>query len=87
MVDSPFFTTNIIAFDQLIIKDYSLLDSFVIYTCVEGKAAILYNANNKVDIAMGEAVLIPAILNDISLIPDRNAKILETYINFGTKIV
>ncbi len=87
MVDSSFFTTNIISFNQLIMKDYSLLDSFVIYTCVEGQAAILYGNNDKVDISMGEAVLIPAVLNQISLIPDGNTKILETYINFGTKIV
>ncbi len=37
LVNCEFFTTNVINFNELISKDYNLIDSFVIYMCTEGE--------------------------------------------------
>lgn len=83
MVRSPFFVTNIIVIDKALAKDYTELDSFVIYICVEGKVTIVHDGTEikEVTIKKGEAVLIPAIIDRIDLIPSETSKILEVFIN------
>ena len=41
-VDTPFFTTGVIKLDKPVEKDFNLIDSFVIYMCMEGEAGITY---------------------------------------------
>jgi len=77
---SPYFTSNIISFDKEIMRDYDILDSFVIYMCLEGEFYIDYQGEDKTKVSKGETVLIPACLNAVSLYPATNSKILETYI-------
>ncbi len=77
----PYFTTNILSFNQVIEKDYNLIDSFVIYICIEGNFKIEYNKVEFVEINFGECVLLPAIIKNIRLIPDDNCKLLEVYID------
>ena len=76
-----YFTTNVLEFDQTIERDYAPLDSFVAYMCVEG-CIIIETDSDKTEVAMGETVLIPAVLNDVRLIPENGkAKLLEVYID------
>ncbi|NTW31913.1 MAG: mannose-6-phosphate isomerase, partial [Bacteroidetes bacterium] len=79
IVKSPYFTTNIIAIDKPMHRDYYGVDSFVIYMCTEGAFTIEYE-NQKEYIKKGETVLIPAELIILDLIPDSKAKILEIFI-------
>ncbi|MFA4853706.1 MAG: type I phosphomannose isomerase catalytic subunit [Bacteroidales bacterium] len=79
LVKSPYFTTNIIAIDRPLERDYHSLDSFVIYLCTEGKFTIEYN-HGKEPVKKGDTILIPAELTDIKLIPDNTAKMLEVFI-------
>jgi len=79
LVDCPFFTTNLIEIDRETGKDYSTKDSFVIYICVEGKAEIR-TGEESVSLTTGEVVLLPAIIEGVSIVPDPNIKILEVYI-------
>jgi len=77
LVHSPYFRTNILDINSKIEKDYSAIDSFIIYMCVEGSVNIIsegetYTINN------GETLLVPATLNNITLKAD-NAKVLEVY--------
>ncbi len=76
----PYFTTNILSFNQPVEKDYNLLDSFVIYICIEGSFKIEYYKSEIVEINFGESVLLPAILKNVRLIPNNNCKLLEVYI-------
>jgi len=62
-------------------KDYNLIDSFVIYVCAEGKIDINYRGGDPVTVVKGESVLVPAILKEISIIPQVNSKVLEVYIS------
>jgi len=77
LVHCPYFRTNILHINTTVKKDYSFIDSFVIYMCVEGKVDILcdgktYTVNN------GETLLVPAALKNITL-QANDTKVLEVY--------
>ncbi|MEN8122086.1 MAG: type I phosphomannose isomerase catalytic subunit [Bacteroidota bacterium] len=77
----PYFTTNILEFETPVSKDYNLIDSFVIFICVQGNFEIKYNQNDVEKINFGETVLLPSVLKNIDLIPKGKAKLLEVYID------
>lgn len=79
IIDDPKFTTNIIELDQILRKDFEELDSFVIYIAVEGNTTINW-FDDKVILKPGEAIVKPAMLKDIELIPNMASKLLEVYI-------
>jgi len=79
LVESPFFTTNIIQFNEPVSKDISGLDSFIIYLCTEGQVTLRYR-DGSVDLKAGEVVLIPAELLAITLLPVKETKLLEVFI-------
>lgn len=79
LVSCEFFTTNILELDTEIVKDYSTLDSFVSYMCLEGKLQLV-SEGNLVEIQKGETVLIPASLKKLTLKPLELSKLLEVYI-------
>jgi len=79
LVNSPYFTTNLLEFDQPITKNLEEMDSFVIYMCVEGSGKIAWDGGT-IEIKMGEAALIPNIVEEIFLIPSGTSKLLEVYI-------
>lgn len=83
---TPYFTTNVLHFSQPIARDYAPLDSFVVYICVEGgmqlQAPDADADNQTVTLQCGEAVLLPAVLNDIVLTPTTPAcRLLEVYMD------
>lgn len=73
-----YFTTNFLPVNGKIEKDYSQLDSFVIYMCVSGSALIETNGH-KEPIKTGETLLIPASNNTVH-ISSKGAELLEVYI-------
>ncbi|MCH4823197.1 class I mannose-6-phosphate isomerase [Gramella lutea] len=73
-----FFTTNFLPVEGNIEKDYSSLDSFVIYMCVDGEAIISIE-NNSEALKKGQTVLIPANTKKLN-IEAKNADLLEIYI-------
>ena len=78
LVHTPYFKTNIIKISKEIIKDYSKIDSFVIYMCVEGAIDVEVN-NTTYALNMGETLLIPAIIKHLKII-GTNAKLLEIHL-------
>lgn len=80
LVECDYFTTNIIRFDKEIIRSYAVLDSFVIYMCIDGKFEISVQGE-KTTVEKGETVLIPAIIEEVKLIPAEESVILEVYIS------
>lgn len=79
VVNQPFFTTNIIHIDRALEREYETLDSFVIYTCVQGNADIDY-PDGTLKLTMGECLLIPNEISKITIRPLAETKILETFI-------
>lgn len=81
IVDSPYFFTNILQFDKTIEKDYILIDSFVIYICIEGKLTVCPEQGDNISLTKGETLLVPATIKNLELVPDGLSKIIEVYIN------
>ena len=79
LVDSKFFTTNIIEVEGNMVKDYSSTDSFVIYMCVGGNVKIDVDGEEDM-IKYGECILVPAISNEV-VIEGYSSKLLEIYIS------
>jgi mannose-6-phosphate isomerase len=77
LVHSPYFKTNILEINTNVEKDYSNIDSFVIYMCVEGSVEIIVE-NESYKINSGETILLPAAINFVAL-KSEDAKILEVY--------
>ncbi len=81
IIDCKYFTANYLSVNEIINKDYSDLDSFIIFICLKGTCQIEYNDSDKVDCSMGETVLIPASIKDIRIIPKGSTELLEVFIN------
>lgn len=80
-----YFTTNLLVFDKPVKKDFSTLDSFVVYCCVESICAI--RALDKiVPMRAGECILVPAVADIVEIFPEKEAKVLEIYIENEQKI-
>ena len=75
-----YFTTNLLDIDTIMVRDFSGLDSFVVYICMEGKASIRDNKGNEIYIHQGQTVLIPADTDVVTISPVPGAKFMETYI-------
>lgn len=78
VVESPYFTTNMIHLTKSLKKNYSELDSFVIYVCAEGAYELNVN-DSSYSAKMGEAILLPAVLNEVEIHPQPHCRILEVY--------
>ena len=79
LVECSYFVTNLIRFNRDIIRSYTTLDSFVVYMCVDGNFEVEVNGE-KIKGEKGETILIPAIIDEVKLIPAGEAAILEVYI-------
>lgn len=80
LVACPYFTTSLYDLTEDISCDYSELDSFVILICLEGACKIVDDEGHEVNMHAGETVLLPAVTQGISIIPDRTVTLLETYV-------
>lgn len=80
LVDSQWFSTNIIHFDQPVEKDFNFIDSFIIYMCVAGTAKIEYGNSEPETLSKGETLLVPAVLKNINIIPEGESTLLEIFI-------
>lgn len=81
---TSYFTANLLSPTRPVQRDYAPLDSFVAYMCVEGQCEITAldceTEDKSVSMRMGEAVLIPATLNDILITPQGHCKLIEIYV-------
>ncbi len=80
LAECPYFTTNLIPLTKPMKKDFNSLDSFVIYLCVEGIAAVK-SLGEIVPMHAGECVLVPAVADTVELFNEGPAKLLEVYID------
>lgn len=80
IVECPYFTTNLIALDKPLRKDFSHLDSFVIYLCTEGIGAVK-TLDTICPVHAGECVLVPAVADMVELFSEGPSKFLEVYVD------
>jgi mannose-6-phosphate isomerase len=79
LVTCQYFNTSLIHFNKEIKRDYSSLYSFVIYICTEG-SLILKTGTIETIVKKGDCVLLPAEIKKVSLVPEKESKLLEVYI-------
>lgn len=81
LVSCDYFTTSIYELTEPMSVDYSELDSFVIYICMEGDALLVNEEGEETTIKAGETILIPASAQMIEVKPgETGIKFLETYV-------
>jgi len=73
----PILKPNIISVSGELDKDYSNLDSFIIYMCVKGTFDIVCNTKHY-SLNIGETILIPATIKSVK-IEAESAILLEIY--------
>jgi len=79
LVHNNHFITNLVQIEKPLIKDYSELDSFVIYLCVDGGFQLVHETG-PIALRRGEAVLLPNIIDGVKLFPHPLARILEIHL-------
>ena len=80
LVACPYFTTSLYDMTEKISCDYSELDSFVIFICIEGSCEIIDDQKNQITLSAGETILFPASTQEVSITPTDAVKFLETYV-------
>lgn len=80
LVDCDKFTTNLIRFDQVVTKDISGLDSFIVYMGLEGKTTLKHD-EGEMPVKPGDAIVVPAIMENVILKPEKASLLLEIYIH------
>lgn len=76
----PYFTTRLIPLDHPVRKSLEEVDSFVVYMCIEGIAAVK-SMETIVPVHTGECVLVPAVADSVELFCEGPAKFLEVTID------
>jgi mannose-6-phosphate isomerase len=79
LIDCPYFVTNLLDLNQPVEKDYTALDSFVIYIIIKGSATIQWDSSEE-KMKPGETLLIPAVMGRIRINASPECKILEVYV-------
>lgn len=79
MVSCPYFTTNRLHFSESTTRNYSDIDSFIIYVCYEG-AVEIGRKEWGVELKAGEVALLPASIKEVSLQTETGFKLLESYV-------
>ncbi len=77
--ESEYFNVRLIDADKRLEMDYIAVDSFVVYLCTEGSFDLVYPHGTE-QVSIGEAILIPAEIKEVAIVPTPTCKILETYI-------
>lgn len=77
----PYFTVNRLTISEQRECDYNLLDSFVIYICVDGDVEVKTGNEDVQSLKSGECVLIPAEIKNIFLSPMKQSTLLEVYVS------
>ena len=81
LVACTYFTTSLYDMTEEISCDYSELDSFVIFICMEGSCKMRDNEGNELTVSAGESILLPATTQDVTITPEGGSvKLLETYV-------
>jgi mannose-6-phosphate isomerase len=79
LISCDYFTTNMLRFNQNLTRHYTTIDSFVAYMCLEGNFVIEFEGEKTI-VNKGDTILIPACIDELSLIPDNEVTLLEVYV-------
>ena len=79
ILQTPYFNVNNLIVDEKQTVDLLLRDSFTVYVCIEGAFKVIQD-DTEVLVSLGECVLIPAEIDEITIIPLGKALLLEVFL-------
>lgn len=79
LVECKYFTTDLLELTKNLERDYSAIDSFIIYICMGGACKVRDNKGNELPVKQGESVLIPADTDNVTIEPEGSVLLLETH--------
>jgi mannose-6-phosphate isomerase len=81
LVKCDYFTTCLLQLTEELERDFSKIDSFVIYLCLEGSYTLQWESES-VRVQKGETLLVPAAIENFILKPidSQETKLLEVYV-------
>ena len=80
LVNSSYFTTSLLDLNLPIKRIFEPLDSFVIYICMEGSCHLEDHRKNRIHMKQGDTLLLPADTLSVTIEPEIETKLVETYI-------
>lgn len=78
LLRSDFFNLNMIYFEKPLQKNYTEIDSFVLYMCIEGHVHC-FTDDEQLELHTGDVLLVPACTNELNLIPTEKSRLIEVY--------
>ena len=80
LVECEYFKTNLLDLTEPHSVDVMSKDSFMIVICLEGQGELKDSEGNVVALKQGETVLVPAVTDEITFIPQSQLKVLTSWI-------
>lgn len=80
LVQCRYFETNLLELTKPLERDFAHLDSFVIYICMQGQFTLTDDRGYSLSLKQGQSVLVPASARQITLRPEGECKLMETFV-------
>ena len=80
LVECEYFNTHLLDLTKQLSVDVKSKDSFMIVICLEGLGKLKDSEGNVVALKQGETVLVPAVTDEITFIPQSQLKVLTSWI-------
>lgn len=80
LVKCQYFETNLLDLSKPCTRDWTSMDSFVIYIVMEGSVELKDDTGYTLQLHQGQSVLVPAECQSVTLTPQGGCKLMETFI-------
>lgn len=80
LVECEYFKTNLLDLTEPLSVDVKSKDSFMIVICIEGQGELKDSEGNVVALKQGETVLVPAVTDQMTFLPQARLKVLLSWI-------
>ena len=74
------YAKNELKLTKSFVRDYKGIDSFRVYMCLSGECAFLSPEGQGIFLHAGESLVVPASTPSVTIVPDEQAKLLESYV-------
>lgn len=79
LVECEYFKTHLLDLTEPMSVEVSLKDSFMIVICLEGQGELKDSEGNIVALKQGETVLVPALTDNVTLVPSVSMKLMTCW--------
>ncbi len=79
VIQTPYFNMHLVKCSNPVRRDYTFLESFVVYFCTEGQVDVRVDGTNY-GLQAGSCMLIPEEIKELEIIPLQESSLLEVYL-------